>query len=186
MKIKGKAAYVDTAGVRHEVKGLGSLSDDTALHSLKVSGTFEFGKISCDKIDVSGKCEGGSVQAESFSLKGKPEIDSIKADETVIESQTGSIGEIECKRLKVFNRMSAGGKALLEKLFGGHDSEFDFNSRVRVKNISADKVELENCEVDVIKCRDAFIGANCAIEKLFVSGECQVATDSTVRETIRG
>lgn len=186
MKIKGKATYVDTAGVRHEIKGIGSLSDDTTLQSLNVLGKLTFDKIFCDKVDVSGKCVGGSVQAKSFSLEGKPEIDSIAADEIIVESQAGSIGEIECKRLKIFNHMSAGGKAFFEKLFGGHDTEFDFDSRVRIKNIETDTVELKNCEVGVIKCRDAFIGTNCAIEKLFVSGECQVAADSTVGETIRG
>ncbi|MBR2734047.1 MAG: hypothetical protein IKN27_13995 [Selenomonadaceae bacterium] len=57
-------------------------------------------------------------------------------------------------------------------------------SRIRIKNIDADIVELENCAVSVIKCRDAVIGTNCAIEKFFVAGKCTVADDSTVSETL--
>lgn len=184
MKIKGSGSYVDAASVRHEIKGLGSLSDDTPLHSLKVSGTFEFGKISCDKIDVSGKCEGGFVNAKDFSVSGKIEVESVAADEVTINSRSGSIDDINCGKLKIFNRTNEVGATLFAKILGGHGAQVDDKSRVRVKNISADKVELENCEIDVIKCHDAFIGTNCAIEKLFVAGECKVADDSTVGETV--
>ena len=55
---------------------------------------------------------------------------------------------------------------------------------VKVENIDAEKVELENCEVDEIKCRDAFIGSNCIVEKLFVANKEEISSDSQVGEII--
>ena len=186
MKILGEALYVDSAGIRHEVEGIGNISDSVSLRSLKVEGTLSFEKISCDPIEVEGSCDGTSVTAQNFSaegtvevdslnvaqtfkLEGLPKISSIAAAEVSIESQSGSIGNVKCNRIKIF-----------------HDeySSKVRRSRIRVKSIEADTVELENCAVDVIKCRDAFIGTNCAIAKLFVAGTCEVTDDSTVDETV--
>lgn len=119
----------------------------------------------------SGKVEVDSLKiARTLKLSGRPQIDSVTADEIFIATRDGSIGAIKCRRIKIF-----------------HDENFFDNqrSRIRIKNIDADTVELENCAVDVIKCRDAAIGTNCAVEKLFVAGKCTVANDSTVAETIR-
>ena len=43
---------------------------------------------------------------------------------------------------------------------------------------------LQNCEVGIIKCKDAFIGSNCIIEKLIVAGECEIYADSKVSEMV--
>lgn len=207
MKIRGEAVYVNTEGTHHEIKGVGIISDSSALQKMKISGELSFDEIFCDSVIIEGKCEGGSLTAKIFSVEGKAEIDSIKveqtfklegkpklgkveADEIVIESCSGSIGEVKCRRMKIFNRSNAVNmvvftKAFGKKFFSKELSDFNDIPRVRVKNIDAEKVELENCEVDVVRCQDAFIGANCVIEKLFVAGECSVAGDSTVGETIR-
>ena len=175
---------------------------------MKVSGDLSFEKISCDKISISGKCEGGTVSAQSLKISGaceadsvsaknlsvsgkievdsltieqtleisgKPQIDSVKADEIVIATRNGFIGEVECRRIKIFDE---------SEQFNGVKFVQRF-SRVQIKNIDAQTVQVENCAVDVIRCKDAFIGSNCAIEKLFVAGKCEVAADSTVGETIR-
>lgn len=184
MKIKGEGAYVDSVGVRHEVKGTGSLPDNTELKSLRASGMFSFGKFSCDKVSISGKCEGGSVIAKSFSVTGKVEVDSVEADDIIIESRSGAIDKLKGSKVKIFNRGHEVANALFAKLLGGHDAVQEKNSRICIKTIEADNVELENCEVDVIRCKDAFIGSNCAIEKLFVAGECKVSANSKVGETI--
>lgn len=185
MKIKGQGSYISSAGIRYEVKGIGSLPDDTSLQSLKVSGSFECGKISCNNVNVSGKIEGNSIHAKNFSLSGKIEVNCIIADEIAIDSRSGSINELKCAKIKISNRMSEKGVAFFEKIFGEHSTTVNINSRVHIKNIEAENVHLENCAVDIIRCQDAFIGTNCVIEKLFVAGECKVADDSTVGETIR-
>lgn len=187
MKILGEALYVDSAGIRHEVEGIGNISDNVSLRSLKVEGTLSFEKISCDTIEIEGSCDGDSLTAQKFSaegtvevdslniaqifkLEGLPKISNVAAAEVSIESQSGSIGNIKCTRIKIF-----------------HDeySSKVRRSRVRIKSIEADTVELENCEVEVVKCQNALIGTNCAITKLFVAGEFKVADDSTVDEVIR-
>lgn len=201
MKIAGKAVYVDAAGKHHSIKGVGNVPNNVALQKLKVSGSFTFDEVSCDDVKISGECDGKSFNAKNISVEGTADIDSVKsesfklsgsadinkliAEEIIIESRKGKIGAIKCGKLKIFHEeINEVGSAILSRLFGGKVSHHS-NSRVRIENIDAETVELENCEVDVIKCRDAFIGTNCAIKKLSVSGECKVADDSTVGETIR-
>ncbi|MBQ7629122.1 MAG: hypothetical protein IJS81_02765 [Selenomonadaceae bacterium] len=168
---------------------------------LKISGGLSFDNISCEEADISGKCEGKSFSAENFSMSGKieidsltigktlklsgrPKIDSATADEIFIGASGGFIGEIKCRNLKIIKgTASFAGEIFGEKFF----ENFLFNeshSRIRVKKIEAEKITLENCAADVIKCKDIFIGSNCAIEKLFVAGDCKVSADSTVGETI--
>lgn len=186
-----------------ELKVSGNISfDKISCDEVKISGKCEGGSIEAQDLKISGKCEGKSVSAKNFSasgkmkidsikveqtveLKGKPELGSVEADEIIIESRSGSVDEIKCRKLKIFNHAIETDSAFVIKIFGEEISAFDNFSRVRIKNIDAEKVELENCEVDVIRCQDAFIGVNCVIEKLFVAGEYEVAADSTVGETIR-
>lgn len=186
MKILGEGNYVDVKGRRHHVEGIRKFSDDTLLKSLKVSGTVSFEKISCDTIEISGECSGDSLTAknlfvegtlkvrsvnvtEKLTVEGSLNVSSVAAMQVFIESQTGSVDEVKCKQIKIFN-----------------NDEFVTPQRlyIYIKNIDAEKVELKNCKVEVIRCKNAFIGSNCAIEKLFVAGECKVAPDSTVGETI--
>lgn len=208
MKIKGKCVYVDASGVTHEVKGANNSLDDKPLQMLNVSGKLLFDKISCDEVNVAGKCEGNSLSAKNVSVEGKMEADSLSveqlfklagklkinsvtADEIVIDSRSGSIGNVECRRLKIFNNTNTTAENIFTKFFGTTflDSDNVYigsgDSRFQVKSIDADTVELENCEIEVIRCKEAFIGSNCAIEKLFVVGECKIAENSKIGETIR-
>lgn len=201
MKIAGKAVYVDTAGKHHSIEGVCNVPNNVALQKLKVSGSFTFDEVSCDDVKISGECAGkafnaknisvegtadiDSVKSESFNLSGSADINKLIAEDIIIESRKGTIGAIKCGKLKIFHEGTKEAEtAILSRLLGVNLSHHS-NSRVRIKNIDAETVELENCEVDIIKCRDAFIGANCAIKKLSVSGKCKVADDSTVGETIR-
>lgn len=184
MRIKGEGIYIDSAGVFHKIKGKSIISDDAILQSLQVSGKLLFDKITCDEVNVYGKCKGGSVYAKNFFATGKIKAYSIKADEVIIKSRSGSIDELQGIKIKIFDGVDENAE-LFAKIFSKQDEEFDDNSRVRIGNINADTVELENCTVEAIKCKDAVIGTNCAIKELFVSGECTVAPDSTVVKTIR-
>ncbi len=186
MQILGEGVYIDANGRRHSVDGIGNFPDDMLLQSLSVEGTFSFKNFSSDTIKISGECSGqlltakkifvegtfdvDAAQVDTFKLSGSIDAEKLTAKEIVIESQSGTVGTIKCDKLKIF-----------------HDGNFfrKQRSRVRIKSIDADTVELENCAVAVIKCRDAVIGTNCAIEKLFVAGKCTVADDSTVGETIQ-
>lgn len=186
LKVSGNLTFKKISCDEINVSGKCEGGSITA-QSLKVSGGLSFDKISCEEGSVSGKCEGKSLTAKNFSASGKVEIDSLKVEETLklsgkpridsmtatkifIDSIDGSIGSIKCRTIKIFDRI---GLAVTRNL------------RVRIVDIDADKVELENCAVVEIKCKDAFIGVNCVIEKLFVSGECEVADGSTIGETIR-
>ena len=201
MKILGEAVYVNADGIRHSVEGIGNLPDNNELKSLDAGGEFSFDKISCEEIKISGSCEGKSITAKNisaegtfevvsvnvegkFKLSGSAEIDKIIAKEILMESRGGSIGAIKCDKLKIFHgEIHEVGSSILSKIFGG--KVLHNNSRVQIKSIDAETVHLENCAVEVIRCKDIFIGSNCAIEKLFISGECKVVSDSTVGETIR-
>ena len=202
MKIAGEAVYVDAAGKKHSIEGIGSLPDNNELQSLDAVGEFSFDEISCDDMKISGSCEGKSLIAknisadgtfevavvnveERFKLSGSADIEKITAKEIIMESRGGTIGAIKCGKLKIFHgEIHEVGSSILSKIFGEKVSHNN-NSRVHIENIDAETVHLENCAVAEVKCNDAFIGANCVIDKLFVAGECKVVPDSTVGETIR-
>lgn len=169
---------------------------------VNISGKCEGGSLSAHNLNISGRCEGKSLTAKTFSASGKVEIDSMKiedslkisgkpkidfvtADEIIIAACAGFLGVVKCRKIKIFE----GSVTANEEFFGKNFVEyFSFNesySRVQIKNIEANIVELENCVAEVIRCQNAFIGKNCAIDKLFVAGEYEVAADSTVGETIR-
>ena len=200
MKIEGIASYIDKAGKRHSIEGIGSLPDGGELENLNVEGAFSFDKISCDDIKILGECNGKSingkkistegtidveyVEVETFKLSGSADINKLVAKEIIMESRGGTIGDIKCDELKIFHgEIHEFGASIISRIFGGKVSRHN-NSRVQIKNIEAETVHLENCAVNVIKCKDAFIGKNCVIDKLLVSGECKVADDSTVGETV--
>ena len=164
---------------------------------IKISGELSVEKLSCNEINISGKCSGNSLNTKNFlgsgkikldSLKveetlkfsGEAHIDSVTADEIFIGSRNAFLGEIKCRKIKIFDDAERLAEEIFGKIFSFHSSFGKSYSRVQIKNIEADTVELENCEVEVIRCQNAFIGANCSIEKLFVAGECKVAADSKV------
>ena len=201
MKIKGSGTYKDTNGKSHSVIGVGELADAEKLRKLEVAGSLSFEKIYCDKISVAGKCEGdfvsaqvlkisGSCEIDSVTIEqrlevaGKAEIDSVTADEVLIASRSGFLGDVKCRKIKIYDDSAKFDDEVFKKNFIGRFTALQSWSRVRVKNIEAEVVALENCEVDIIRCKDAFIGANCVIDKLLVSGKCKVADDSTVGEMI--
>ena len=175
--------------------------DSIVAQSLNVSGKLSFEEIFCDRITVAGKCTGDSLTAKNFSadgkieidslkveqsfeLKGKPKINFVDADEIFIATRNGFLGEVKCRKIKISNEANIFAGEDFAKIFSERFNFDKSNSRICIKTIDAETVDLENCEVDVIKCKDAFIGKNCAIEKLFVAGECKVAVDSKVGETI--
>lgn len=185
-----------------ELRLSGNLSfKKLSCDKVDISGKCEGGSINARSLKISGTCEGDSVSAKNFSavgkvevdsltveqifeLSGKPRIDYVTADEIIIATSSGFIGEVKCHKIKIFDDTARIDGEFFDKSFIGHFSFNQSRSRVRIKNIEADKIELENCEVDIIRCKDAFIGTNCAVDKLFVSGACKVAADSTVGETI--
>lgn len=201
MRIAGEAVYIEKGGHRRTIAGMGSVSDG-ALESLKASGSCEFGDLVCDDVKIEGECSGSSLTAKNATISGTLKVKTLKvegklnvagsvhsdeldAGEIVMESRGGSIGGIKCGRIKIFEH---GGVEInggfLSRIFGGSARSVD--SRVRIKSIDADEVNLQNCEVDVIKCKDAIIGSNCVISTLNVEGSCEIADGSTVKETIRG
>lgn len=203
MKIEGEARYVDTQGKRHSIEGIGSLPDVTALQSLNVSGSFSFGEISCDKVKIYGECFGKSLTAKNIFVSGSFEVDAVKVEETfkvegsvdsenisaaeiVMETRGSKIENINCNKIKIFHGESYDiGGSILANILGGRTIHSQSSSHVRIGKIDAEKVDLQNCEVEEINCQDAVINSNCVIEKLIVKGECKVAADSKVGETIR-
>lgn len=184
MKISGEGKYVDTKGRRHKIEGFGSIPDEMPIKSLAVEGVLSFEKSSCEILKINGECRGISLTAKNVYVSGMLEIETttvaevfkiegtlkashIEADKISIESRSGSIDELKCQQIKIV-----------------HNENFEDASRFQIKSIEATDVHLENCKVGIIRCKDAFIGKNCSIEKLFVAGECKVADDSKVGETI--
>lgn len=200
MKIEGEGFCIDSSGKRHSVAGIGTLPDFDSMQSLKVSGSLNFDKISCDEIKIEGDCRGKSIIAKNisvsgifnadsvkvenaFKVSGSVEIENLDAEEISMESRGGSIGKVDCKKIKIFHSDDFNG-GVFSKIFGSRNSSAKNSSRVKIKKIDSETVELKNCEVEEIKCKDAFIDSNCAIKKLIVEGDCKIADDSSVGEKI--
>lgn len=185
MKIEGEAKYIDSKGKRHHIEGVGNLPTEM-LESIIVNGTLIFDEITCNKIKISGDCDGEKITAqnifvegtleiesakitESFEVEGKVKLQSLEAKEISIESSAGKIGNVQCDTIKIFHYPNKYQK---------------INSRFKIKNINAQKVYLENCEVEEINCKNAVISSNCVIEKLIVATEYEISDGSKVREII--
>lgn len=203
MKIKGEATYIDENGKIHKIEGKITLPEETTFQKLKIDGKVTFENLSCDKLDVDGKCDGGIISAKNISIDGKIKADTVKveqlfevdgkakiseveSDEFILDSRSSSIGEIKCKKLKIFSR----GNDKVAQIFIGKifDSEFEYSqddSCVMIGKISAVKVDLANCEVGEIRCNNAVIRSNCTIDKLIVSGEYEIAENSKVIEIVK-
>ena len=182
---------------------IGNLSfEKISCNKISISGKCLGGSISTQSLKIFGACEGDSVIAKNFSasgkvefdsltieqnleITGKPSLDSVTANEIVIASRNGFLGKVKCCKIKIYDNAEKINREVFGKIFIERFAISQSWSHVRIKNIEADIVELENCEVDVIKCKDAFIGSNCAIKKLLVAGKCEVAADSTIGETIK-
>lgn len=168
MKILGSASYVSKNGKRFKIEGAGSLPDELEFKSLSVEGDCSGDFVVADKIRIEGNINFKSIRAaHSIDVEGIIKSSSLESGEIDIESQSGKIENIDCKRIKIHHKLKKS------------------NSRVHIGNINAERVDLQNCEVEVINCKDAFIRVNCIIEKLIVEGECDVADGSTVKSTIR-
>lgn len=156
MKIKGEMSYTDEHGKIHKLEGKIILPDDTIFQKLRVD--------------------------------GKAKIEEIEADEFILDSRSSTIGEIKCRKLKIFSNSNDNDEAaevIMSKIFGAKVSVSNENLCVRIKKIDAEKVNIKNCEIEKIKCKDAVIGENCTIDKLIVSGEYEIAADSKVGEIVK-
>lgn len=202
MKIEGEASYIDVKGKRHSIEGMGDLPNNIKLKFLKVEGTIDFEDIICEKISIEGECNGDKISCQNFSAEGEVEIDEIKvektfkvdgiitakiirADKIVIQSRADSIDEIFCNDVKIFeDTEKIGSNYIFSKIFGLKTSPRNNKSRIKIKNLRAEKVSLQNCEVEKIECKNAVIDSNCAVEKLIVEGNYKIAESSKVSEIV--
>ncbi|MBQ3450789.1 MAG: hypothetical protein IJG32_00780 [Selenomonadaceae bacterium] len=144
---------------------------------MDANGKSHINSVNAKNFSVSGKVEVNSLTVEqTLKISGKPQIDFVTAKEIIIATRSGFLVEVKCHKIRIFDDT--------DKVFGKGLAELSSRSCIQINNIEADTVELENCTVEVTRCKDAFIGSNCSIDKLFVAGECKVADDSTVVETI--
>lgn len=187
MEIAGEAKYVDSHGKTYKIEGAGSLPDDINLQRLEVSGSIEFDEISCGgKITIDGSGEGKSLTAKNLTVSGSLEVDTLKVEDSLEISGSIEAKTVEASEIEIESRGSKIGSVKCVKLKIFHDDDRSKSrSRVRVKNIAAVKVEIENCEAEEISCTDAKIGENCAIGKLIVAGDCKIDADSEVGEIIK-
>ena len=156
-----------------------------SAQSLKISGTCEADSITAKNFSADGKIEVDSLTVEKvLEISGKPQINFVKADEILMATHNGFFGEIKCRKIKIYDEFEKINSEIFGRGFIGNFAINPSRSRVSVKNIEAETVHIENCEVGIVKCKEAFIGSNCVIEKLFVVRKCEVAADSTVGETI--
>ena len=163
--------------------------ESLTAEEITIDGDARIDVVKAVKFRFSGDCSGNLLTAEKIKIdgdvrldvikavkvveiSGDMRIDSVESNKVAIESRSGRIDEIKCSELKIFDNYS------------DFEGEISFGN-IRIKNIAAEKVELKNCKVSLIKCKDAIIGENCAIEKLIVSGKFELDENSKVNEVIK-
>ena len=176
--------------------------ESLTAEEITIDGDARIDVVKAVKFRFSGDCSGNLLTAEKITIdgdvrldvikavkvveiSGDMRIDSVESNKVAIESRSGRIDEIKCSELKIFDNYS---DFEGEISFGNiriKTSRQKIFSQVQIKNIAAEKVELKNCKVSLIKCKDAIIGENCAIEKLIVSGKFELDENSKVNEVIK-
>lgn len=167
------------------------IDGDIKVDIIKVDKTFEtsgdcFAELlTAEKIFIDGDIKVDVIKAvKTFKIDGSLRSDSIESDEIIIESRSGTVDKIKCTGLKV----SKGDEDFEGEISFGNlkikTSSKKVSSRIQIKDVDAETVNLQNCEVGIIKCKDAFIGSNCIIEKLIVAGAYEIDADSKVSEII--
>lgn len=167
------------------------IDGDIKVDVIKVDKTFEadgdcFSKsLTAEKIFIDGDSKVDVIKAAgTFEINGSLRSDSIESDEVIIESRSGTVGKIKCTDLKI----SKGDEDFEGEIYFGNvkikTSSKKISSRIQIKDIEAETVNLQNCEVGIIKCKNAFIGSNCVIEKLIVASEYEIYADAKVSEII--
>ena len=202
MKIEGEASYTDIKGKRHKIEGFGDLPDDMELKSIKIEGSIKFTNMTCEEIKIEGECKGQSINAQNFSgqgtvdinniqitntfnVEGTVESNSISARKIAIRSRKGSIGTITCDEVKISeDSADLGNSHIFSKMFGVKNVKSKSKSKVNIKSIKSAGVDLSNCEIDLIQCKNAVINSNCLIKSLYVEGNYKIADDSQVSEIL--
>ena len=156
------------------------------VDSLKVNGDCSAESLTANKIFIDGDVKADTIKgAESLDIVGDPQVGLIESKDVVINTRSGMIEEINCDNLKIFdNSVNFEGEISFGKFRLKSYPKENF-SHIRVKKILAEKVELANCKVSLIQCRDAIIGENCSIEKLIVSGNLELNDKSKVDDIVR-
>lgn len=199
MKILGSASYISKSGKKLSIEGISTLPDEFNFKFLKVEGTISFDNLNCEHLKIEGECSGETISAKEISIEGTINVKRVKAERSIeiegtiksvsiecddigIYSQSGKVEQIRCNNIKIYH--TSGENSILMSIFGSPKRRTA--SRVRVRSINAEKVDLQNCAAEIVKCKTANVRANCIIEKLIVEGDCEIATDSTVSEVVRG
>ena len=200
MNIKGIVNYVDENNKKHETAGICTLKDDIKLKSIDVKGMLSFDKIICDKINIEGDCTGNEISGKKIFISGKFNVDNVsmeqnikivgvahsnllKAEKVIIESRAGTIKQINCDKIKIFDNNDNIDISIIKNIF--NIRHVKNNARIHINDIDANNVEIQNCEIKSIKCKNAIIGTNCLIEELFVEDSYKIANDSTVNKIVR-
>ena len=198
MHIEGEGVCIDANGNRHSIAGIGGLPESGKYRKLKVSGNITFKNISAIEVKLEGDSRGESIKADElsaegifkvnevsiinrFELSGTPNIGCLTARSVDIESRDGFIKKTRCEHVKIYHHDSHGG-GILGRVFGYSTSK---KICVTIGEIEANDVDLQNCQVDEIRCENATIGTNCVIKLLIVKGNCDIASEAKVDEVIR-
>ena len=193
MRVEGNGIYVDSSGKSRSINGVEDIAENDTIENLKVFGSLTFNKIFVNEMKIEGEVIGESVNAKNitvhgdfnigstnvekiFKVVGAVKINTLNAEQIFIESRNGSIDEVKCNTIKIFHQDYTGDDNILFGILGGKSRK---NTRVKIRKIVAENVELKNCEAEEVVCKKAFIDSNCDIKKL-IADEYEVSADSRV------
>ena len=103
-KVSGDCFGSSLTAEKISVDGDIEVNDIKAVEDLKIYGDCVADLLTANKIFIDGDIKADGIKvAESLNIEGEPQINSIESDKIVINAQSGTIEEIKCRDLKIFN-----------------------------------------------------------------------------------
>lgn len=185
-KVNGDCFGSSLTAEKISVDGDIEVNDIKAVEDLKIYGDCAADLLTANKIFIDGDVKADGIKvAESLNIEGEPQINSIESDKVVINTRFGTVEEIKCRDLKIFySGVNFEGEISIGKFRIKSSPKQNF-SQVLIKKIDAINVELENCKVSQVECKNAIINANCSIDKLIVSGNLEIDNNSKINSIVR-
>lgn len=169
-----------------EIDVSGSLEcyQDVTAKELNLAGMFKAKQcLKVDKVHIMGMLTTeGDISGEEIRCEGMIKCDGFLNCEVLEVTARGQskLNEVGAATVKI-----AGGPSIINELFGKFLPEFIRENKFVAKVIEGDNIELENCEVKVVRGKNIKIGSRCKIGLVEYSDNYEVSPDTVVEQVNR-
>lgn len=185
-------------GERIKTAGMGKIQGNVMTDEIDVSGSLECYQdvnakalylagmlkakqcLKIDKVQITGMLTAeGDISGEEIECEGMIKCDGFLNCEVLEITARGcsKLNEVGAATVKI-----AAGPSIINDLIGRFLPEFIRENKLVAKVIEGDNIELENCEVKVVRGKNIKIGSRCKIGLVEHSGTYEVSPDAVVEQ----